>query len=52
LKQKSLPAPDSSVFQQKNGAFDQQTNLVNETRRKKLAEEISWLPTFFSGNFC
>ena len=43
---------DSSSFQQKNGVFDQQTNFATERRRLKLAKEISWLRTFFSGNFC
>jgi hypothetical protein len=41
-----------SVLQQKNDTFNQQTNLMIEKRRLKLAEEISLLPTFFSGNFC
>jgi hypothetical protein len=36
----------------KSGTLDQQTDLMMQTRLLKLAEEISWLPTFFSGNFC
>jgi hypothetical protein len=44
--QPPFPAPA------KSSTFDQQTNLMMENSLLKIAEEISWLPTFFSGNFC
>jgi hypothetical protein len=48
----TLPVHGPCDAQQKNDAFDQQTDPAFQTWRLKLAEEISWLRTFFSGSFC